>query len=319
VITRFEDLVGVPDGQRVEVEGRYEAYAQFPAPPGPPRTARVVLGGGGVLVGGYLDPESVRPAEEIERLDGAIVRIAGRFLRTREWPNPDAPMPGIWTGGGPQLVDVDTPRVVTPAPPRAAAPPVEAAPPPAKPPRAPAARPMIPAHVGRLARRSLAFGTSRLAQAAIVVVALAAGAAALLFEYAVLGLRDETMALAPIVAIGLALYAAEKAIVRSLSSRELRRLSALPWGFDLGAYVALLDREQLFPSLRVEVELEEPDTAPASVFTSPVMATEEWSFGHRPTTTPTNAGLHRWLRRCVKRELVPLHAHKPIRAIVVRV
>ncbi len=109
-VTHIDELARITDGAHVEVEGRYERWNPNLAPPGEiPVSARVVLagGGGGILIGGYLDAESRRPDGELAHLSGAIVRVVGTYLATRPFPGP-GPMPGLWTGGGPQLVNVQS-------------------------------------------------------------------------------------------------------------------------------------------------------------------------------------------------------------------
>ena len=106
-VTTWQDLASLADGQAVEVEGRYEIRPVDMRPPGEEVvTASVILQGGpGVLIGAYGTIECVRPVEERSRLRGQRVRVAGTFRRSAPWPE-GAPMPGQWTGGGPQVVDV---------------------------------------------------------------------------------------------------------------------------------------------------------------------------------------------------------------------
>jgi hypothetical protein len=346
-ITTYRALTETADGERVEIEGRYETFRDFPPPPGPPRTVKVMLDGGGVLIGRYQDPESVRPLDEIDRHDGGRVRIAGRYYRTRAWPHPGPP-PGIWHGGGSQLVDVEPPSLVGPPPARRThhdeaieirrvrpeRPPPAPLPPdvPILPPRI---APRIPDHVGALARRSLAHGVSRLPDVGIALLALALGGAVFAIEYA-LGVRDSTyIMILPFVVVAAAFFGLDALAIRRRSERELRRLAALPLGLDLGAYVAMLDRSHAIAQLRVEcwlVEPVDPDRRAAllpplprgmdAVWSSrwsvvlecPSVGTTEMSHPRFGTGRDNNAGLHRWFRRCLV-ILLALHQRVPIHQI----
>ena len=112
-ITRFDELSALVDGQRIEVQGRYERWNPDLAPRGSvPVSARVVLeGGGGVLIGRYGDAECRRPDDELDRFAGAAVRASGTYFKSREYPG-SGPPPGLWTGGGSQIVDVGSVELV---------------------------------------------------------------------------------------------------------------------------------------------------------------------------------------------------------------
>jgi hypothetical protein len=349
--TRFDQLGGVAEGEAVEIVGRYERWNPDLAPPGErPVSARVVLADGiGILIGRYR--ESRRPDEELEQLAGAVVRVAGRFSRGRDYPGP-GPMPGLWTGGGPQIVDLARvemiePAVSSPAPivssPTPVATATPAAPPLPAPPLilAPPARSLAPLRPGRIARRSLGGGRSRMVFAVPIAVALATSAGVFLAMHAhvvVLAIRYQL----PVVVVAgwLALVATHWVVVRWQAVRELRWLAALRWPFDAASYLAQLEGERTFSKLRVDVELVAPipDAARASLLHRRrlVRATVTWPHAHvvsiqcPPVDTDVtlgrsmrprydNAAVHRWFRRCARGAVEPLAAACGIRAVVAHI
>jgi hypothetical protein len=103
-----EELMVLTAGSLIEVEGRYELYSPGPGhSSGTPETARVAFANDGVLIGRFGTPEHIRPKEERERLVGKMVRVVGSFLPTAPWPHAGPP-PGIWSGGGPQIAEVQS-------------------------------------------------------------------------------------------------------------------------------------------------------------------------------------------------------------------
>jgi hypothetical protein len=106
-VTKWDEAVSLVDGAYVEVEGRYEPCQLEMRPPGEEIvTVQVVLADGyRLLIGAYRTPECVRPAQERGALAGKRVRVVGTFRHTAPWPE-GAPVPGLWTGGGPQIVTI---------------------------------------------------------------------------------------------------------------------------------------------------------------------------------------------------------------------
>lgn len=344
-VTHIDELARIADGEKVEVEGRYERWNPNLGPPGEiPVSARVIPagGGGGLLIGGYLDPESRRPDGELARLSGAIVRVVGTYLATRAFPGP-GPMPGLWTGGGPQLVNVASIELIEAAAPRvtAADEPVadEPAPAPTAPPPAPPSlgvRSTVPSRIGSLARRSLAGGVSRMIFP-FSFIALLGVAAALFFALRAAGnpLDRRIAGGAPFLGGCLAFFAVDQLLIRLLAARELRRLTTLPFAFDLAAYAAALDGEPTSGVLFIEVELASPaaESLRASLVAPRLLGSAAVSFSHPcalsircpPVVTSSssmlasrvyrdNARLHRWFRRC-ESVLARLHATTGVRAI----
>lgn len=348
-IARFEVLHGVADGQEVEIAGRYERWSPDLAPPGQvPVSARVVLDDGiGVLIGRYREPESRRPDDELVRLAGARVRVAGRFSSGRAFPGP-GPMPGLWTGGGPQIVEVERVELIEPA--IASAPVVRPEPTPvaqhepmampAPPPPLPTilplpVRPPARLTVGTVARRSLAGGRSRLVVAAPIAAAIAAGGGvALILRARHLALSTQ-YDIALVLAGGvLAFFATQMVAVSLLAARELRWLAALPWPFDAESYLAQLGAERSYSTLRVDVELAAPVADRAALVDARRLgrASLGWPHAHvvsiqspRVMTDVTinrgirprydNAAVHRWFRRCELAVIRPLAATCGIRAV----
>jgi hypothetical protein len=105
--TTWEELRALRQGELTEVEGQYEVRAAEMRPPGEEivTASVIVIGGPGVLIGAYRTAESVRPANERASYAGKRVRVRGTFLDGTPWPH-GGPVPGFWTGGGPQLVSV---------------------------------------------------------------------------------------------------------------------------------------------------------------------------------------------------------------------
>jgi hypothetical protein len=351
-IARFDLLHGVADGQEVEIAGRYERWSPDLAAPGQvPVTARVVLDDGiGVLIGRYREPESRRPDDELVRLTGARVRVAGRFSSGRGFPGP-GPMPGLWTGGGPQIVEVALVEMLEAAvieAPRARTPPVVRHPPQApSPPSPPPAVLPLPAPpparlaVGAVARRSLAGGRSRMVIAAPLVAFVVAGGCIALAILA-LHLAVPRRYVVPVVFIGgaVAFLATRLALVRLLAARELRRVAALPWPFDVASYLAQLEGERIHSSLRIDIELSAPvaDSARASLFDARRLgrATIGWPHAHVvsiqcPSVRTDlssdwaykprydNARIHRWFRRCELAAIQPLAAAGRIRVVAAHI
>ena len=107
-ILSFHELVATLDGTRVTVEGQYRpGVSGIPWPGVAPTSAFVVLRGGSVLIGQYGGAESRRSDTELRDLDNCIVRVTGTYFRCS--PTQPDPIPGQWTGGGPQLVDIEPP------------------------------------------------------------------------------------------------------------------------------------------------------------------------------------------------------------------
>jgi hypothetical protein len=351
-ITRFDELRGTADGQEVEIVGRYERWNPDLAPPGQvPVSARVVLDDGiGVLIGRYREPESRRPDDELDRLAGARVRVAGRFSNGRAFG--PGPMPGLWTGGGPQIVEVGQVEMIEAAmievarpstPPPVARHQPEARPAPSPPPAVlplPAPPPARFA-VGTVARRSLAGGRSRMVIAApLAAFVIAGGCIALVILARHLDVPPRYVV--PVVVIGgaLAFLATRLTVVRLLAARELRRVAALPWPFDVASYLAQLEGEHTHSTLRIEVELGAPvaEAARASLFDTRRLrrTTIGWPHAHvvsilcpRVTTDTSsdwaykprydNAAIHRWFRRCELAVVQPLAATCGIRAVAAHI
>jgi hypothetical protein len=349
-ITHFDELGGVADGQRVEVQGRYERWNPDLAPPGSvPLSARVVLvGGGGVLIGRYADAECRRADDELATLAGAIVRVSGTYFNGRAFPGPGPP-PGLWTGGGSQIVDVGRVELIEAAKP-IVPPPV---PPVPEPPLAPTAvtadvefsppvASTIPSNIGLLARASLSDGVSRIGAVASLLALLATSAGLFVAHQALGSPFGRRFASAGIVIGGmLGYWVVDRAISRIIATRELRWLASLPWTFDLPSYVAQLNEESMERALRIDVELVAPIGIAnrSSVFDARGLgrATVEWT-GDRflsiqcPTVKTewvppgpafglpsySNGRVHRWFRRCVKRALLPLYGACRVRSVRVR-
>lgn len=108
VYKRLADLLSIAGTtDPVEVVGRYRRSPAVPVAPGTsPYAAWVDLeDNGAVLIGRFGTKECQRSPVELEELDGHEVQVVGVFLRTVPWQGAGPP-PGIWTGGGPQLVDL---------------------------------------------------------------------------------------------------------------------------------------------------------------------------------------------------------------------
>jgi hypothetical protein len=260
-------------------------------------------------------------------------------------------MPGLWTGGGPQLVGVDAPVLIEAAKPQAPPPSPDPEPSTAPPTsavreddpgeRAAPSTKIVPSSVGELARRSLAFGPSWLPSVGLLLAALASAVVIFFAERAIVGsgLPSKYAPLLPVVSIWFVLWIGEPLLMRRLASRELRRLQSLPWTFDLEAYLGLLDRDHLDETLRIDVTLVEPvaeasrsalggsgrlgratvrwtnDRALSIRFRTG--GTRTWTAPLSRSSPPSNSHVHRWFRRRLIRRLQALHAARGIRAAAV--
>jgi hypothetical protein len=137
-----------------------------------------------------------------------------------------------------------------------------------------------------------------------------------------------------------AFLATRLAVVRWLAARELRRVLALPWPFDIASYLTRLEGASNEASLRIDIELRAPvaEAARASIIDVRRLerATIAWPHAHvisiqcpgvstdvasdwAYTPRYDNAAIHRWFRRCELAALQPLAAACGIRAVAAHI
>ena len=350
-LTQFHQLAALEDGTRVAVEGPYRpGHSTMPRPGVAPVSAFVAVVGGRVLIGRYSDTESRRPEAELRTLDGCIVRVTGTYFRSS--PTRPDPMPGQWTGGGPQLIDIDPPLLVQPAPVHPPDPPTGTV-------RGceqvnnsdePTLAGDVPHTEVGIERRHRAITPSRSARyslastrvcAILSIFAFAVGALTFWAAPALLGTVDFDTRLVVTCGVLVAGLFGPAAVYRHVSAgHAVRTLSSQPWKFDVESYLALLEKKHS-GTLIATVQLSRSRSGREADITGqwrmPPRTTFRWHGDDRlrletkppPTRCPSmnspladhdftplhNPAVHRWYASVINGVLSPLHRQIGVREV----